>query len=185
MKWQPNRSRPVVGVLSRSNPLVGSLATNRALADHTTTDSLTVGRAKVRADSRWRVWLPSSRECISKFGSVCLAFALIDSRRVRLGRDDHYPFLAIAFLILLTTFYGLKQQAKQHVDFLRTTAIGGVFFLLPLVIIGTFLAKFAQYSIIAAKAVDSVVPLQAIGGYPMLLAIGVALVVAACFFAAY
>jgi uncharacterized membrane protein len=77
----------------------------------------------------------------------------------------------------------LKQQAKRQVDFLRTTAIGGVFFLLPLVIIGTFLAKFAQYSIVAAKAVDSVVPLQAVGGYPMLLAIGVALVVAACFFA--
>ncbi|MEQ1828349.1 MAG: hypothetical protein ABL921_20480 [Pirellula sp.] len=75
----------------------------------------------------------------------------------------------------------LKHSAKRKVEFLKTTAIGGVFFLLPLVIIGTFLAKFAQYSIAAAKAIDGVIPLKAIGGYPILLLVGSVLVVGACF----
>jgi uncharacterized membrane protein len=75
----------------------------------------------------------------------------------------------------------IKQRAKRSMEFLKTTAIGGVFFLLPLAIIGTFMAKLAQYSIIAAKAIEDIVPLSAIGGYPMLLAVGLCLVVGVCF----
>lgn len=75
----------------------------------------------------------------------------------------------------------LQQQAKHHIGVLKTTAIGGVFFLLPIVIIATFLAKFAQYSIWAAKAIEQYIPLQSVGGYPMLLVVGSILIVGLCF----
>jgi uncharacterized membrane protein len=75
----------------------------------------------------------------------------------------------------------LPQRTKRTLNFLKTTAIGGIFFLLPLIIIGTFLAKFAQFSIATAKAIDGYIPLAAIGGYAMLLVVGIAAIVGLCF----
>jgi len=68
-------------------------------------------------------------------------------------------------------------------EFLKSTAIGGVFFLLPLIIIGTFLAKLVQYSVVAAKAIETVIPLQAMGGYVILLLAGLLLIIGLCFVA--
>jgi uncharacterized membrane protein len=77
----------------------------------------------------------------------------------------------------------MQQIVSQKFQFLRTTAIGGVFFLLPLIIIGTFLGKFAQFCVGVAKTVESIVPLERIGGYTMLLAAGAAGVIGLCFLA--
>jgi uncharacterized membrane protein len=76
----------------------------------------------------------------------------------------------------------IHHRAKNGVNFLKTTAIGGVFFLLPLIIIGAFLSKVVQYALVAAKAIDTVLPLNAIGGYPVLLLAGVLVIIAGCFF---
>jgi uncharacterized membrane protein len=76
----------------------------------------------------------------------------------------------------------IHHRAKNIANFLKTTAIGGVFFLLPLIIIGAFLSKVVQYGLVAAKAIDNVLPLNAMGGYPVLLLAGVLVIVAGCFF---
>ena len=70
---------------------------------------------------------------------------------------------------------------QSKIAFLRTTAIGGVFFLLPLIIIGTFIFNFAKFCVATAKAIEGVVPLQAFGGYLALLAVGLLATVLACF----
>lgn len=77
----------------------------------------------------------------------------------------------------------IKKQAVQGIGFLRTTAIGGVFFLLPLVIIGSFLGKFVQVSFSIAKSLENVFPLQAIGGIATVLLTGAAVLIGLCFFA--
>jgi uncharacterized membrane protein len=75
----------------------------------------------------------------------------------------------------------IQEKARGHFEFLKTTAIGGIFFLLPLIIIGTFLAKLAQFSVAGAKMVEGFVPLQAIGGYTMLLVAGTFILLGLCF----
>lgn len=72
-------------------------------------------------------------------------------------------------------------KASGKLEFLKATAIGGIFFLLPLIIIGGFLIKLGQFSIIAAKSLEAFIPIQAVGGYLLLDVAGLLLVVLACF----
>ena len=75
----------------------------------------------------------------------------------------------------------IKQRAIRSVEFLKMTAIGGVFFLLPLIIIGTFLAKFVQFSVATARVLENVMPLKGFGGFAMVLVVGIGAIVALCF----
>ncbi len=75
----------------------------------------------------------------------------------------------------------LTQRAKRVWELLATTAIGGIFFLLPLFVVGMFIAKLVQVAIYAARALEGVVPIESVGGYGMLVAVGLVAVLAVCF----
>jgi len=77
----------------------------------------------------------------------------------------------------------IAQKTSDRFEFLKATAIGGVFFLLPLIIIGSFLVKMGQFCIVAAKSLEAIFPIQAIGGQVLLFVAGLVTVVAACFIA--
>ena len=75
----------------------------------------------------------------------------------------------------------LTQRAKRIWELLATTAIGGVFFLLPLFVVGMFVVKLVQVAIYVANSLQGVVPIESVGGYGMLVAVGLCSVLAICF----
>lgn len=80
----------------------------------------------------------------------------------------------------------VRQRVQKHFGFLVTTAIGGVVFLLPLVVVGALLAEGWQIALWIASAISvpewlkPVMP-DSIGDYAIDVLIGVAAVVAICF----
>jgi uncharacterized membrane protein len=77
----------------------------------------------------------------------------------------------------------LSNRCKNFLSVLRTTGIGGVFFLLPLIVIGVLLGKIAQVCVITARWIDSYLPFHSVNAYSILLAIGFASILFLCFLA--
>ncbi len=77
----------------------------------------------------------------------------------------------------------ISNRCKNFLGVLRTTAIGGLFFLLPLIVIGVLLGKIAQVCVATARVVDSYLPFHSVNAYSILLAIGFASILALCFLA--
>lgn len=75
----------------------------------------------------------------------------------------------------------VTEQVKRSFGFLRTTAIGGVFFLLPLVVIAFLLGQVVQVVWVVAKELNSYLPTQTPLGYASLFLAAIALIVLACF----
>lgn len=81
----------------------------------------------------------------------------------------------------------MKKHVIGQLTFLRATAIGGIFFLLPLVVLLFFLGQIAQVIFAVAFQIQPYA-LQYLGinhitGYAMICAIAVLLIILACFFA--
>lgn len=83
----------------------------------------------------------------------------------------------------LLTGKRLSKKLQNLFNILRATAIGGVFFLLPLIVIGMLLAQFAQFCVATAKGIAPYLPIHSIGGYGLLLAIGFVSILVICFVA--
>ncbi|TWT46943.1 hypothetical protein [Botrimarina hoheduenensis] len=80
----------------------------------------------------------------------------------------------------------MRLEANQRIGFLKTTAIGGIVFLLPLVVVGALLAQAGQLVWSLVQAVQgndhaqALLPDTAIG-YAVATAVGLAAVIALCF----
>lgn len=77
----------------------------------------------------------------------------------------------------------MHRQIRRSFGFLRTTAIGGLLFLLPLIVIGALLGYL--YSIVSAVYVPlkEIIPVDTAAGFAALFMAAVAIVLLACFFA--
>lgn len=79
----------------------------------------------------------------------------------------------------------MRDRIERHVGFLKTTALGGVVFLLPLIVVGWLVGQAAYFVWLAVDAVreplDSVLPFHSATSYTLLLLASLALVVLSCF----
>jgi len=75
----------------------------------------------------------------------------------------------------------MNRRVIQSFGFLKTTAIGGLFFLLPLVVVGVLAAQVARIVWAVAVEVNGVLPTQTALGYAIVIAISIGLIVFACF----
>lgn len=72
---------------------------------------------------------------------------------------------------------------KQSLGFLKTTALGGVIFLLPLIVIGTLLGQVVQIILGVANALSKALPINSPGAWSLLVLLAIAVVLVACFVA--
>jgi uncharacterized membrane protein len=70
---------------------------------------------------------------------------------------------------------------KQSFGFLKTTGIGGVIFLLPLVFIGILVGQVVQVVLVIAEGLSGVIPAKTPAGIALLILAAVALLILACF----
>ncbi len=77
----------------------------------------------------------------------------------------------------------MKERMTRSVGVVKTTAIGGVFFLLPLVVVGALIGQLVQIVWVVAESVHQYLPVKTLAGYSLLLAGSIVLILAACFFA--
>ena len=74
-------------------------------------------------------------------------------------------------------------EKKNKVRFILTTAIGGVVFLVPLVVMGFVLVKAAQVMMIIAEPMAGLFPVDNIGGVALANIIALLVVILICFLA--
>lgn len=77
----------------------------------------------------------------------------------------------------------MKQRVTQSFGILKTTAIGGVFFLLPLVVIGALLGQLFQMVWVVAISIHEYMPFHSAMGYTLLFLIVLLLILLTCFLA--
>lgn len=79
----------------------------------------------------------------------------------------------------------MKQHVKRQISFLRTTAIGGIFFLLPLIVVCVLIGQVVQvvYAIAigALPVLQEYMPFNDAFGYFLIFAIATLVLVLACF----
>ncbi len=74
-------------------------------------------------------------------------------------------------------------RMKSRVKFLKTTAIGGIFFLVPLVIVAVILAKAIGTMMLVVQPLADWIPIDSVGGVALANVIAVAVLLAICFLA--
>jgi len=73
---------------------------------------------------------------------------------------------------------------EKHFGFLKTTAIGGLIFLLPLIVLGALVGQVAQIVFAVAKVISGYsgyVPVNTAWGWALVVLISIALIVLVCF----
>lgn len=75
----------------------------------------------------------------------------------------------------------IGKHVSRTYSFLRTTGIGGIFFLLPLVIVGALLGQVIQIVWVAADSIQGFLPVNTPLGYSLLFLSGIGILVMACF----
>lgn len=75
----------------------------------------------------------------------------------------------------------MNRRVIESFGFLKTTAIGGLFFLLPLVVVGFLLGQVGRIVWVVAVEVNNFLPSQTLVGYAIVIAISVGLIIFACF----
>ena len=75
----------------------------------------------------------------------------------------------------------VTEHVKKSVGFVRTSAIGGIFFLLPFVVVAFLLGQVGKVVWVVAKELNQYMPTQTPMGYAALLLGAIALIVLACF----
>lgn len=77
----------------------------------------------------------------------------------------------------------MKDRVAHSIGVLKTTAIGGIFFLLPLVVIGALAGQVMQIAWIAARSVHEYMPIKTATSYGLLVTISILLILLLCFLA--
>ena len=77
----------------------------------------------------------------------------------------------------------MVKQVTQSFGFLKTTALGGAVFLLPLIVIGTLLGQLAQIVLVAVQVLNNALPIDSPQGWGLLVLFVIGVLLVACFFA--
>jgi uncharacterized membrane protein len=75
----------------------------------------------------------------------------------------------------------MKDRVSHSIGVLKTTAIGGIFFLLPLIVVGALIGQTLQIVWVVAQSVHDYLPVKSPFGYSLLLAAAVLLLLLLCF----
>ncbi len=81
----------------------------------------------------------------------------------------------------MTTSPTIQRRLTKTFRFLRTTAIGGIFFLLPLVVVGVLLGQLGRVVWIVAQSINEYLPVHTPLAYTTLMTLSVTLIVLSCF----
>lgn len=76
----------------------------------------------------------------------------------------------------------VKKSAKA-IGFLKTTAIGGLLFLLPLIVLGALIGQVAPIVLTVAETLGEYIPVKTPSGIAFLLALSIVIVLFLCFVA--
>jgi len=77
----------------------------------------------------------------------------------------------------------MSHQMNKSLGFLKTTAIGGLVFLFPLIVIGALLGQVVQIVLTVAVVLGEWIPVDTITGWALVLVLAVAVVLLCCFLA--
>jgi uncharacterized membrane protein len=72
-------------------------------------------------------------------------------------------------------------KSKSKIGFLKTTAIGGLFFLLPLIVLGALVGQIAPIIWTIATGLHQILPFKTPAGIAFLFLLAVAIIVLLCF----
>ena len=75
----------------------------------------------------------------------------------------------------------MSQHVKKSFGFLKTTAIGGLIFLLPLIVIGALVGQIVPIVLTVAEVLSDYIPVKTPAGIAMLIALSIGIVLLMCF----
>jgi len=76
----------------------------------------------------------------------------------------------------------MRDRLAKTISFLKTTAIGGLIFLLPLAVVGALLGYAYNVVMVIYEPMKTYLPVNSVGGTALLFLFAVAIVVMLCFF---
>ena len=77
----------------------------------------------------------------------------------------------------------MQEPIKRHFGVLKTTAIGGLIFLLPLIVIGALLGQVVQIVLVVAEILGEWIPVDTVEGWTLLVLLALVFLVSLCFVA--
>jgi uncharacterized membrane protein len=72
-------------------------------------------------------------------------------------------------------------QQPNPIRFVRTTAIGGLLFLLPLIVVGALIGQVVPIVMTVAEALSEIIPVKTPGGIAVLIVLPIAVLLLLCF----
>ena len=75
----------------------------------------------------------------------------------------------------------MSQHVKKSFGFLKTTAIGGLIFLLPLIVIGALVGQIVPIVLSIATFLSDYIPVKTPAGIAMLIGLALGIVLLLCF----
>ena len=75
----------------------------------------------------------------------------------------------------------IVKSSKRFINFLKTTAIGGLLFLLPLIVLGALVGQIAPIILSAATALNQYIPVKTPAGIAILIGLSIAILLLLCF----
>ena len=75
----------------------------------------------------------------------------------------------------------IVKKSKRFINFLKTTAIGGLLFLLPLIVLGALVGQIAPIVVTVASALNDYIPVKTPTGIAVLIGLSIAIILLLCF----
>ncbi|MCH2203627.1 MAG: DUF502 domain-containing protein [Fuerstiella sp.] len=75
----------------------------------------------------------------------------------------------------------IVKKSKRFINFLKTTAIGGLLFLLPLVVLGALVGQIAPIVVSVASGLNQYIPVKTPTGIAVLIGLFIAIILLLCF----
>mgnify|MGYP000209073565 CR=1 FL=1 len=75
----------------------------------------------------------------------------------------------------------IVKKSKRFINFLKTTAIGGLLFLLPLIVLGALVGQIAPIVVSVASALNNYIPVKTATGIAILVGLSIAIILLLCF----
>lgn len=77
----------------------------------------------------------------------------------------------------------IVRKSKRFINFLKTTAIGGLLFLLPLIVLGALFGQIAPIVVSVASFLNEYIPVKTATGIAILVGLSIAIILLLCFVA--
>ena len=75
----------------------------------------------------------------------------------------------------------IVRKSKRFINFLKTTAIGGLLFLLPLIVLAALFGQIAPIVVSVASFLNEYIPVKTATGIAILVGLSIALILLLCF----